>query len=155
MDKEKLNQIVEKYEELNFLIHKRVEYLIHQQISETLTYDQHYVLKYIHKRKMTTASELAELLNVNKSAITALINRLEEKELIVRKRLAEDRRIVHLSLSERGHALFDQCEQKINVLVTKLINKFNEDEIVQFVQTYEKLAIILDEAIKDKKGDHS
>ncbi|GGH74081.1 DNA-binding MarR family transcriptional regulator [Pullulanibacillus pueri] len=152
MDENQLNHIIERYEELNYLIHKRGEYLISQEIHAELTYDQQFALRHIHKRKTTTSSELAQFLNVNKSAITALIRRLEEKGLIKRERQSLDRRIVHLSLTTKGVQLFDECEKKINELVSQLIKRFKDQEIIQFIELYEKLALFLEETIETMKG---
>ncbi|GGE32429.1 transcriptional regulator [Pullulanibacillus camelliae] len=152
MQKERLDELVKRYFEVSFMVHRRGESLIHQQISEHLTHDQHFVLNYIHKKQTVTSSELAEMLNVKKSAITALINRLEEKGLIERERQHNDRRVVHLSLSSKGRQLSEECDQKVNELVADLITRFNDQEISQFMQTYEKIALFLDEALRKEKG---
>lgn len=80
---------------------------------------------------------------VNKSAITAMTNRLVEKEMIQRLRDDIDRRVIYLSLTEKGKAWLAETETKIHHLVESLITQFSEEEIESFIQTYEKLANIL------------
>lgn len=147
-----LEALVNKYIDLTFMIQKKGEILINQKINEQLTYEQHYVLRYIYKKAAITSSELAKLLNVNKSAITALTNRLIEKGLIERKRQDNDRRVVHLSLSPSGKQLFNECQTKINELVGQVISVFDETEVQAFMTTYEKLANELDRVLLQTKG---
>lgn len=58
-----------------------------------------------------TLSELAGELNLSMSAATQIANRLEEAGLVEKVGDSHDRRIRHLSLSERGTALMDARRQ--------------------------------------------
>lgn len=150
MTKRDLSEIIERYEHLSFMIHKKGELLINEQIQSHLTHDQHITLHYIRKQAHCTSSDLAQLFHVNKSAITALTNRLVEKGLIDRQRDKEDRRLVHLSLTKKGEALYLACYEKIHSVVEGFITQFSEEEIETFMITYEKLAVILDQTIQVK-----
>ncbi|WP_078548877.1 MarR family winged helix-turn-helix transcriptional regulator [Litchfieldia alkalitelluris] len=145
MDSEKIQELVDRYIKVSHYVMKRGESLIRNQISEDLTNDQHATLRYIKKTNNCTSSELADVFDVKKSAITAIINRLTDKELIIRTRDESDRRVVYLTLTNLGEELFQKSEQKINHLVGHFITQFNQDEIEQFINTYEKLATILEE----------
>ncbi len=148
MDSQRLTELIERYELLSFLVHRKGELLINEQIQSQLTHDQHITLYYIRMMKGCTSSELAQLFHVNKSAISALISRLEEKQLIVRKRNDTDRRLVHLSLTQEGETLYQESNKKIHDVVENFISQFSDDEIESFMKTYEKLALILDKAIE-------
>lgn len=50
---------------------------------------------------------------------------------------------MYLSLTEKGDELFLKTEERIQALVGSFIEKFDQDEIVQFLKTYEKLNEIL------------
>jgi DNA-binding MarR family transcriptional regulator len=50
-----------------------------------------------------------------------------------------------LTLTERGNEWITETEEKIHKLVESFITKFSEKEIETFIQTYEKLACILQE----------
>lgn len=143
MDNEKIQELVDRYIRISYFVMKKGESLIRDQIGEDLTNDQHATLRYIKKTNNCTSSELADVFDVNKSAITAIINRLTDKGLITRTRDQSDRRVVYLTLTDLGEDLFQKSEQKINHLVGHFITQFNEDEIERFISTYEKLANIL------------
>lgn len=145
-----IQELINRYVTVSFKVNKQAESLIKEQISADLTNDQHYILRYIYKAGKCTSSELADAFEVNKSAITAIINRMVERNMIIRTRDKEDRRVVYLTLSDEGNLLFDKTEDKICCLVKSIITKFELDEIQNFIKTYEKLADIL----MDIKQEH-
>lgn len=148
-----LKELVDKYITLSFSVMKNGETLIRGEIGSDLTTDQHYVLRYIYGVQSCTATELAEVFDVKKSAITAIINRMWVKGLIKRTRDLKDRRVVYLTLTEQGLELFHKTEEKIQNLVKSLINKFDFDEIQQFIKTYEKLNSVLEDYKNKRLGE--
>jgi DNA-binding MarR family transcriptional regulator len=150
MENPSIHELVQKYIDYSFSVTKRAESLIRNEIGDEMTTEQHYTLRYIYNAGTCTSSELADVFNVKKSAITGSINRLVEKGLIIRERDEEDRRIIYLSLSEKGRALYETTQQKIHSLVEQIITKFDEIEIHIFMKTYEKLNEVLNE-LKDEK----
>jgi DNA-binding MarR family transcriptional regulator len=146
MTDKNIKDLVDRYIAVSFSVHKKAEQLIQDEIGSGLTNDQHYVLRYMNKVGTCTSSELADVFEVKKSAITAIITRLWEKGLIQRTRDVEDRRVVYLTLTEQGQSLFDKTEDRIHKLVESFINQFDNPEINQFINTYEKLNNILIES---------
>ncbi len=141
-----IKELVDRYIEVSFSVNSKAESLVKEQISSDLTNDQHYTLRYMHKVGTCTSSELAEVFNVKKSAITAMINRMWEKGFIERTRDDNDRRVVYLTLTDKGNELFLKTEQRIHKLVESLITKFEQTEIEQFIKTFEKLNQLLQES---------
>lgn len=153
MREEVIKGLVNKYITLSFSVMKNGESLVRGEIGSDLTTDQHYVLRYINKVQSCTATELAEVFDVNKSAITAIINRMWAKELIQRTRDMKDRRVVYLTLTKQGAELFHKTEERIEILVESLINKFDFEEIQRFIETYEKLNRVLAEYKSKRLGE--
>lgn len=147
---EKLQQLINRYIEVSNTVTKRAEAIIRQAIDEDLTNDQHCTLRFIYQEGKCTSTELAEKCHVNKSAITAIINRLYEKGLIERNRDENDRRVIYLSLTDKGKNLFLNVEEKIHKFVGSFIKKFDDQEIEAFITTYEKLSNILTSNTLDK-----
>lgn len=138
-----IQELIDRYVSVSFQVHKKAESLIKCQIGNDLTNDQHYILRYIHQANKCTSSELADAFEVNKSAITAIINRMVDRGLILRTRDENDRRVVYLTLTDDGRELFEQAQEKVRLLVESIITQFEETEIKNFIDTYEKLAQIL------------
>jgi DNA-binding MarR family transcriptional regulator len=149
MDNKLIQELIDRYVNVSFQVHKKAEALIKGEIGNELTNDQHYILRYIHQLKECTSTELAEAFEVNKSAITAIINRMVDRGLIQRTRDDNDRRVVYLSLTDEGTELYENAQVKIRLLVESIITQFEETEIMDFLRTYEKLAQIL---INKKNG---
>jgi DNA-binding MarR family transcriptional regulator/ribosomal protein S18 acetylase RimI-like enzyme len=55
-----------------------------------------------------TAKELADILRLEKSSVSRLINRLLDKELVIAQTSTEDARLHRLSLTVHGQKLFDE-----------------------------------------------
>ncbi|HJV32120.1 MAG TPA: MarR family transcriptional regulator [Bacillales bacterium] len=145
-----IQELIDRYIAVSFKVTKKAESLIKEQIGDDLTTDQHYILRYIYQSKECTSSELADVFEVNKSAITAIVNRMADREWIERTRDENDRRVVYLTLSKKGIDLFEKTEERIHCLVESIINQFNREEIQNFIQIYEKLAGILEMCKKDQ-----
>ncbi|MFJ7727632.1 MarR family winged helix-turn-helix transcriptional regulator [Neobacillus sp. NPDC097160] len=148
-----IQEVIDRYVTTSFQVHKKAESLIKGQIGDELTNDQHYILRYISQSRECTSTELADAFEVNKSAITAIINRMADRGLIQRTRDENDRRVVYLTLTEAGNTLYQNCQEKIRLLVESIITQFEESEIINFINTYEKLALILDNKKKEELGE--
>jgi DNA-binding MarR family transcriptional regulator len=148
-----IKDLINRYVAVSFKVNKKAEFLVKEQISDDLTNEQHYLLRYIHEVGKCTSSELAEVFEVNKSAITAIINRMADRELIDRTRDADDRRVVYLTLTPLGNQLFEKTEEKVHCLVQSIITQFDTEEIQSFIKTYEKLADILMNIKKEQQED--
>lgn len=153
MDNNTIQDLIDRYVNISFQVHKKAEALIKNQLGNELTNDQHYILRYIHQIGECTSTELAEVFQVNKSAITAIINRMTDRGLIQRTRDEKDRRVVYLTLTKEGVELFQSAQEKVHQLVESIITQFDENEITAFINTYEKLAQILDNKKQDELGE--
>lgn len=144
MNDKLIEELINRYLVVSFAVTKKGENLVKDSIGEFITNDQHYTLRYIHNAGTCTSTELSEEFDVKRSAITAIINRLTEKELIKRTRDENDRRVIYLTLTEKGTQLYVKTEEKIRKLVESIITSFDESEITSFIETYEKLNSLLD-----------
>jgi len=140
---DKLQQWIERYMEASFTVNKRINATIRENIGSDLTIEQLSILHYIHNHASCTSTELADIFCVGKSAITAIITRLENKGLIERDRDSKDRRLVYLRLTEEGKVLQKASDAGINDVLAPYLGHFTEEEIETFISSYEKLAAIL------------
>ncbi|KAA0546852.1 MarR family transcriptional regulator [Bacillus sp. BGMRC 2118] len=143
MPEKHIQEIVNKYIALSFSVNKIGEALVKEQLDCDLTSEQHYMLRYIYQKKICTSSELAEVFSVKKSAITAIITRMWTKGFIKRTRDENDRRVVYLTLTDKGNTLYLETEERIHKLVESIISKFEQAEVEDFIKSYEKLHELL------------
>ncbi|MEG0852202.1 MAG: MarR family transcriptional regulator [Flavobacterium sp.] len=75
-----------------------------------VTYPQYLVLMVLWDNKEQTVGQLGEKLFLDSGTLTPLLKRMEQKEMVVRKRSSEDERIVKLSLTAKGMALKEKAK---------------------------------------------
>lgn len=152
MDSEKLVQLAREYGDLSFKVNKMGEIIINNELDDVLTLEQDAVLRFIREHQPCTSSDLSKAFYVKKSAVTAIINRLEKKEFIQRTRSNEDRRVVYLKLTEEGERFHQELSERVNQMLGKIISRFDVDEVESFMKTYKKLVDLIEEELKELKG---
>ncbi|MFC7371875.1 MarR family winged helix-turn-helix transcriptional regulator [Fictibacillus iocasae] len=143
MDIVRMQQVMQRFDKASFTVNKRFSSLIREQIQDELTMDQLNMMRYLQNFSPCTTTELADAFCVNKSAITAIITRMTEKNYIKRVRDRKDRRIVYLTLTAEGQRVFQWAEEKVFIIVSSYLQQFSEDEIETFLSLYEKLSGML------------
>jgi DNA-binding MarR family transcriptional regulator len=87
----------------NLLSHKKLEADLEKQ---GLTPPQFYVLATIGYAGGLPFGEIGAKMMVTVSNLTGIVDRLEEKQLVLRKRDLHDRRVVHVVLTDKGAKLY-------------------------------------------------
>jgi len=73
-------------------------------------------------------SRLADVLDVSLSNATGLVDRMEERGLVERVRVADDRRIVKVRLSGAGERTLEEAEVLRRDLVEKILGQLNNSQ---------------------------
>lgn len=116
------------------LLIRQAHVLIHRVIDQRttplgLTANQWRPLLLIRYKGIDTPAELARAMDVDTGATTRMLDRLEAKGFVRRDRIAEDRRVVKVTLTDAGHA---QTEKILPILADSLnlhLQGFSDDEI--------------------------
>jgi DNA-binding MarR family transcriptional regulator len=74
-------------------------------------------------------SRLADLLGVSLSNATGLVDRLEERGFVVRERDRDDRRVVHVKLSEGGRSHLNDIQILKEDLIQKVLSRLDPDQL--------------------------
>ncbi len=75
-----------------------------------LTYPQYLVMMVLWEHDSITIKQLGELLWLDSGTLTPLLKRMEANNLLVRKRSAEDERLVDITITDKGEALQKEAE---------------------------------------------
>lgn len=97
------------------------------------------LLKVCLERGECTATQLAEVLPVDASRISRIVNRLVNLGLLRRRRLASDRRVVMLTLTPDGDEKTRELDQRIQMYDSKLLQGVSEEEMRDFADTAFKI----------------
>jgi len=101
----------------------------------------------LHENGPLSPSQIAKQIMVNSSTVTGIIDRLENKSLVKRLRIAKDRRVVTVELTDAGVNLAENAPPPIQQKIIDGLNSLSPKEIDDMVQTLKRLTDMLD--VKD------
>lgn len=94
----------------------------------------------ISKKKCCTMTELGKLTGYATTALTGIVDRLVRKKLVQRIRDEKDRRIVKVTVTERGSELAAGLVQKMSQCTELVLEKLQYDEREKLVSLIETIA---------------
>lgn len=94
-----------------------------------ITFDEWMILGPIWNLKGASQKECGEITTKDKTAVTRIINSLEEKNLVVRVSDQIDKRIKRIVLTRKGEKLFDDILPIIEKTRFQMNNDISEDEL--------------------------
>ena len=89
-------------------------------------------------------SQIAKYIMVNSSTVTGIIDRLEQKGLVQRSRISTDRRVITVTLTDKGRELAEHAPPPIQEKIVEGLQKLPPHEIEKIVQALTKLTYMLD-----------
>lgn len=87
-----------------------------------------------------TQRELAEILDVRPSSLTAMVGKMEQFELIKRKQDEKDQRVMHIYITDKGKEIEVKSKDDIQKLADLLFENLSEEEIKNMLAIIEKLS---------------
>lgn len=105
-----------------------------------ITSSQMAVLLSIRKGAAGTPFELSKLLAIDTGLMTRLIDKLEEKSLVVRSRSVVDRRVVNLALTEFGESVTAKIPEIAPRVLNVRLRNFTETEFKELNRLLRKFA---------------
>jgi MarR family transcriptional regulator, organic hydroperoxide resistance regulator len=86
-------------------------------------------------------SELSERINAQNSTVTGIVDRMEREGLVERKRSSDDRRVVHIRLTKKGHDLARSMKfEPFEIFKNAFEQALSREELGQLLQLLDKLA---------------
>jgi len=89
-------------------------------------------------------SQVAKQILVNSSTVTGIIDRLEQKGLVRRLRISQDRRVITIELTKNGKVLAENAPPPVQQKIIDGLNKLSEDQIDQTAAILHNLTDMLD-----------
>lgn len=99
------------------------------------TTTQCYTLLEIDKTGTITMNELSERMNLNSSTMTRILDNLVRDGYIERQKSPEDRRLVLVSLSEKGKASAGKLNDSVNGYYKKVIGSIPEGKLDEILKS--------------------
>ena len=100
-------------------------------------------LRYLSRSSGATIGELSDYLYVSDSSTSELVDKLEERGLVLRTRCARDNRVVRLSLTPPGESLVARAPLAGISLMRQRLESLPEEELASIAHVLELLAKLL------------
>lgn len=104
-----------------------------------LTNNDMHVIEAIGVGKPKNMSAIARELSVTVGTLTIAMNSLVKKGFVTRERGCEDRRVVYISLSDKGRSAYEHHAQFHKSMIEGVMKQLEDDEIEVLIKALTKL----------------
>ncbi|MGE5676461.1 MAG: MarR family winged helix-turn-helix transcriptional regulator [Pseudomonadota bacterium] len=106
-----------------------------------LTSSQSYVMGYLihNEGREINQKDIEEALRLMNPTVTGILNRLEKKGFIIRRKSESDKRYKIVEITEKGRLIKDKMAEKAVAANTALFSGVSESELAAFEKTLRKL----------------
>jgi DNA-binding MarR family transcriptional regulator len=128
---------------------------IRRNISKTLAHDINMdisplhieIMKLLEGNGTLSITEIGEKLQIARAQMTHLIDRLAYLEIVERQTEKVDRRIIKITLTEKGRTTLKEQETSIREAFKEFLNQFTEDELKDISDSLNKLKYVFSKTI--------
>lgn len=106
---------------------------------QELTLTQMHYLEVMNSLQNPNITELASALQLTKPTVTVALDKLIEKEYLIKVQSDEDRRTSHLHLTEKGRSINQMHEYAHRRFAELMTENLEEDELQQLLLLLEKV----------------
>lgn len=115
-----------------------------------LTHMQMRILLKIYKDGSHTITSLANAIGAFGANISPLCKKLERDGLVIRKRNADDERVVTLELTNNGRKVAEELDQYFNNMFSTMMEKLDEESLTLIIKGMKKLSDVLETSNLEK-----
>jgi DNA-binding MarR family transcriptional regulator len=125
-------------QELDLLVAYRRRNMCEREFTRDLSLAQFHVLLWLNQHGPQTLSDLAHALHISAPSASSLVDRLEDAGYVTRERDRQDRRVVHVGISEAGKAAAEEMMGVKRDHMREVLGVMTEDElrtVLAFIDT--------------------
>ena len=128
--------------------------ICNERIVSELPYNESLICGILHKNakeqpeQKITATDLCEKTNIQKSQMNRILNTLEEKGLIFRKRSEKDKRQVYVSINMENAEVYERQHKNILRVVDEIVEKVGKEKAEEIIQLFTLISNKAREVIK-------
>ncbi|WP_057765805.1 MarR family winged helix-turn-helix transcriptional regulator [Cytobacillus praedii] len=148
MKDEYIHQINILQNDFNILVAKKFE----KKLDNQLTAKQVLLLELI-KEGVTSTKDIADKLNVSTSAVSQILNKLEDRGYIERKYNPQNRREIILYLADKAHQYFKELAVLKKQINKEIYGRLSTHDLKQLKDILEKLQIIATDSNQSNSYD--
>lgn len=116
-----------------------------QMVCKDVTFAQMRVIRLLEQFKQVSMKDIAYALQVTLPTATGLVDNLVHNGYLKRHQEANDRRVVHVSLSSNGHKLLNAFSKTQHEWLTEIRNSMTSINWRKFIRALETIDNLFDE----------
>lgn len=116
-----------------------------------ITYNDFHIIEGIGTKEAKTMTGIAKSMNVTTGTMTKAIEGLTEKGYVTRERSKEDKRIVFISLTEKGKRAYEHHEAFHNRMISSMKNSLSREELTVLAHSMETLTNFFHEVYEENE----
>jgi MarR family transcriptional regulator, 2-MHQ and catechol-resistance regulon repressor len=133
-----------KCNNLPFLILMQTSKAIHDRIKEEMTKNklgitEFSVLEVLYQKGKQTIQQIGNCILVSSGSMTYVIDKLEQRGLLCRNACLDDRRVIHVRLTDDGNELMNEIMPKYHEFVNQMFDSLDSDEAETLVLLLKKV----------------
>ncbi|MDN3015912.1 MarR family transcriptional regulator [Paenibacillus sp. BSR1-1] len=137
-----------KCNNLPFLILMQTSKAIHERIKEEmaknkLSITEFSVLEVLYQKGKQTIQQIGNCILISSGSMTYVIDKLEQKGLLSRNACPDDRRVIHVTLTDDGNELMNVIMPEYHDSVNQMFESLDDDEAETLVQLLKKVRDIV------------
>jgi DNA-binding MarR family transcriptional regulator len=117
-------------------------------LREGVSMAQLHIMYSVQRHGEMTMSGLADVLDVSDSNATGLIDRMEERGLVARERVAEDRRVVQVRVTPAGQRLLGEIDALTDEILRSVLGRLDPGQLLGVGQAVADLRAAVDATIE-------
>ncbi|MDT3766435.1 MarR family winged helix-turn-helix transcriptional regulator [Priestia filamentosa] len=129
---------------LPFLVLMQTSKAIHEKIKKEMTRNnlnitEFSVLEVLYQKGKQTIQQIRNSILISSGSMTDIIDKLEQRDLLSRNACREDRRVIHVTLTDDGNKLMQEIMLKHHKVVDDIFDSLNSDEAETLVNLLKKV----------------
>ncbi|ACL03419.1 MarR family winged helix-turn-helix transcriptional regulator [Desulfatibacillum aliphaticivorans] len=106
----------------------------------------------LYEKGSLSLSRLAAEIMVKSSTVTGIIDRLENKGLVIRSRTNKDRRVITVELTDKGRDMASDAPPPLQKQIIEGLENLPPQEVAEIVSSLSKLIHFIDEPPMSENG---
>jgi MarR family transcriptional regulator, 2-MHQ and catechol-resistance regulon repressor len=129
---------------LPFMILMQTSKAIHEQIKDEMAKNklgvtEFSVLEVLYQKGKQTIQQIGKCILVSSGSMTYVIDKLEQRGLLSRNACPDDRRVIHVMLTDDGNGWMNEIMPKYHKVVNHMFDSLNSVEAETMVQLLKKV----------------
>lgn len=119
----------------------------------SLTGPQLTVVKMLEQMGDLSLTELSDAIRAQNSTVTGIVDRMEREGIVERVRSTEDRRVVRIHLTEKGHKLAEEIPVEPIAIFRSALEGLTRDEVRDTLKIVHKITARFKAIVKRDLGE--